>query len=123
MKSTKIVLDKHLLKKNGKYPLKLRFNFKDKQIFIQLGINIEEKNFTDGKIKGTDKNLNNVIAAKKLQINSLLQNLELKNELHCFYLKLLKKFLENGSEIGNNEKEKPNYHFLTKKYSLFTNLC
>jgi len=96
MISTKIVLQKKSTNKDGKHPLKLCFNFKKKQVFINLKIAVSEKDFNNGTIKGTEKHFNNIISAKKLQIDGLLQNLELKGELNKFTPETLKKFIENG---------------------------
>ena len=98
MITTNIILEKKITNKEGKHAVKLCLNqyFKGEQVFINLKLAAFAKNFENGTLKGSDKYLNSLIAAKKTQIDRLLQNLELSNELHKFSPKTLKKYLENG---------------------------
>ena len=115
MINTKIVLQKKSTNKDGKHPLKLCFNFKKKQVFINLKIAVSEKDFNNGTIKGTEKHLNNIISAKKLQIDGLLQNLELKGELNKFTPEKLKKYIESGG-VSDETDKKLAFRTLTEKY-------
>ena len=78
--------------------------FKGEQIFINLKLSTLEKNFDNGILKGSDKHLNVIIAAKKVQVDGLLQTLELSNELYKFSPKSLKEYLETGGETRINKE-------------------
>ncbi|MCL2597135.1 MAG: phage integrase SAM-like domain-containing protein [Paludibacter sp.] len=97
---TTIYLDKRSQKKNGKYPVKLRLQFKGKQIYFLTGIDVELNNFKDGTAIGSDKKYQPVIYAKKLRFDSRILDLERCNKLKEFDCKQLKTYLESdGIEI------------------------
>ena len=97
---TIIYLDTRNQKKNGKYPLKLRLQFKGKQIYFATGIDIAAENFKNGSIVGIDRRYQSVVFAKKLRFDTMLLDLERCNRIREFEHKELKSYLENdGIEL------------------------
>ena len=123
MLTTNIFLDDRVPKKDGTFPVKLRFNFKREKIYINLKLAASAKNFNNGIFGGEERHLNGIIAPKKTQIDGLLQALELSGELYKFTPKALKKYLENGGKedlvlIEVVEKKKHNQDQLLFKNRL-----
>ncbi|MCL2597872.1 MAG: phage integrase SAM-like domain-containing protein [Paludibacter sp.] len=117
---TTVYLDTRSQKKNGKYPVKLRFQFKGKQIYFQTGIDLALENFKNGSAVGTDKKYQSVIYAKKLRLDSMILDLERCSRLKEFNCKQLKTYLESdGVEIKeqNGLYFKPYLLNFIEKYS------
>jgi len=88
--------------------------FKQKQIYLATGIDINAENFKDGNVVGTDKKYQSIIFAKKLRYDTMLIDLERSNRIRDFDHQQLKSYLEND---GLEMKEKQNGLFF-KPYLL-----
>ena len=93
---TTIYLDTRSQKKSGRYPLKLRLQFKGKQIYFATGIDIVSENFKNGTVVGNDKRYQSVVFSKKLRYDTMLLDLERCNRMREFDHQQLKSYLENN---------------------------
>lgn len=119
MVKTMFYLDTRSLSKRGDAPLKIRFTFKKKPVFINLGIRIlpEEWDARDGRIVGTQKKqLNNFINIRFTQVNSELLALDMSGELAKMSPGELKRRLEGKEEDTPKPKEEGTF---VKKYVSF----
>ena len=106
-----VVLEKRRKKANGKFPVKIRFNFKCQAHYINTGIEVPEANFTLGKVVGMPKaSLMNTIIAQKLDYTqSVLDDLQLRGLIKTKFKTGgdIKRFIESGENVYD-EKQDPN---------------
>ena len=106
-----VVLEKRRKKANGKFPVKIRFNFKSQAHYINTGIEVPEANFTLGKVVGMPKaSLMNTIIAQKLDYTqSVLDDLQLRGLIKTKFKTGgdIKRFIESGENVYD-EKQDPN---------------
>ena len=119
---TKIIIDKRTRNKLG-YPVKVYLKFKEKSIYINIGVEVEIEEFNNGIILGrTDaKKLNKIISSKKTKIDARLLDLELSNELYKFTSNSLKRELE-GKNVKENKDELLFEPYFVKYTVKFTSL-
>ena len=117
-----VVLEKRRKKANGKFPVKIRFNFKCQAHYINTGIEVPEANFTLGKVVGMPKAslMNSIIAQKLDYTQSVLDDLQLRGLTKTKFKTGgdIKRFIESGEEVYDEGQDPDKAVLLFKSYVL-----
>jgi len=114
-----VVLETRRIKSNGKFPVRIRFNFKGQAYYVSTGLDVNKENFMLGKIVGIHKaSMYNVIIAQKLEYTqSVLEDLQFRGLIKTKFKTgtEIKRFIESGDEgyevLDRDERMK--IHFKT----------
>lgn len=124
-----VVLETRRKKANGKFPVKIRFNFLAQAYYVSTGVEVFEANFMLGKIVGMPKAtmLNNIITQKLDYTQSVLDDLQIRGLLKTKFKTgtEIKQFIESGTdgydELDHDARMKLHFKTYTenfqKKYS------
>lgn len=114
-----VVLETRRAKVNGKFAVKIRFNFKGQAYYVNTGVEVQKDYFFLGKIVGIPKATmyNNIIAQKLDYTQNVLEDLQLRGILKTKFKSgtEIKNFIESGSD-GYDEldhEDKMILHFKT----------
>lgn len=114
-----VVLETRRQKANGKFPVKIRFNYNNQAYYVSTRIDVPSENFQLGKIVGLPKAsmMNNIIAEKLDYTQRVLQDLQQRG---IFKTKFktgteVKNFIEAGeaSYIDLDSNDRMRLHFQT----------
>ena len=124
-----VILETRRAKANGKFSVKIRFNFKNQAFYVNTGIDVPQENFLLGKIIGLPKaTMMNYIISQKLEYTqNVLEDLQMRGLLKTKFQTgtEIKRFIESGAD-GYDELDKVDrmkLHFKTytenhlKKYT------
>lgn len=124
-----VVLEKRRPKANGKFSVKIRFNFNNQAFYVNTGIDVPQENFLLGKVVGLPKaTMMNYIISQKLEYTqNVLEDLQLRGYIKTKFKTgtEVKRFIESGVD-GYDELDKVDrmkLHFKTytenhlKKYT------
>jgi integrase len=119
-----VVLEKRHEKVNGKYPVKIRFNFLSRAFYVSTGIEVQKEHFVLGKIIGLPKAtlMNNIVAQKLDYTQNVLEDLQLRGLLKTKFKtgSEIKHFIESGAEgyddLDINERMKLHFKTYTEKH-------
>ena len=115
-----VVLEKRRKKANGKFPVKIRFNYKSQAHYINTGVEVPEGNFTLGKIVGMPKAslLNSIIAQKLDYTQSVLDDLQLRGLIKTKFKTGgdIKRFIESGEDVYDEKQDTDRAVLLFKSY-------
>lgn len=114
-----VVLETRRAKANGKYAVKIRFNFHSQAFYVSAGVEVKKENFEHGRIVGIPKAnmMNHVISQKLVYTQNVLEDLQLRG---LFKTKFktgtqIKRFIESGADgyedLDRDERMK--LHFKT----------
>ena len=112
-----VVLETRRAKANGKFSVKIRFNYGGQAYYVNTGVDVPKENFHLGKVFGMPKAsiYNSVIANKLEYTQNVLEDLQLRGLLKTKFKTGtdIKRFIEDG-ELGFdnlNRDERMKLHF------------
>lgn len=114
-----VVLETRRPKANGKFSVKIRFNFDGQAYYVNTGIDVPKENFHLGKVIGIPKAsvYNNVIANKLEYTQNVLEDLQFRGLIKTKFKSGtdIKRFIEDGEDgyENLNRDERMKLHFKT----------
>lgn len=119
-----VVLETRRPKANGKFSVKIRFNFKNQAFYVSTGIEVSKDNFTLGKIIGIPKAtmMNNIIAKKLDYTQNVLEDLQLRGLIKTKFKTgtEIKRFIESDvddyDELSLDDRMKLHFKTYTEKH-------
>ena len=121
-----VVIEKRRKKSNGKFPVKIRFNYLNQAFYVTTGIEVDMENFMLGKVVGIPKAsmMNNVISQKLGYTQNVLEDLQLRGLLKTKFKSgtEIKRFIESGAdgydELNKEDKMKLHFKSYVEKHML-----
>jgi integrase len=104
-----VILETRRAKANGKFSVKIRFNFDNQAFYVNTGIDVPQENFLLGKIVGLPKStmMNYIISQKLEYTQNVLEDLQMRGLLKTKFQTgtEIKRFIESGAD-GYDELDK-----------------
>ena len=119
-----VVLEIRHEKVNGKFAVKIRFNFLSRAFYVSTGIEVPKDNFVLGKIIGLPKAtiMNNIVAQKLDYTQNVLEDLQLRGLLKTKFKtgSEIKRFIESGADgyddLDINDRMKLHFKTYTENH-------
>lgn len=115
-----LVLETRRPKANGKFAVKVRFNFNNQAYYVNTGIEVPRDNFTIGKIVGIPRAsaLNNILADKLDHTQRVLHDLHQNGLLRTKFKTgtEIKNFIESGEQVSEHLNAEMHQQLLFKPY-------
>ncbi len=112
-----VVLETRRVKSNGKFPVCIRFNFKNQAYYVGTGVDVPKENFMQGRVVGMPRAsvFNNIIAQKFEYTQNVLEDLQFRGLLKTKFQTgtEIKRFIESGEAGYENidRDERMKLHF------------
>jgi len=114
-----VVLETRHVKANGKFPVKIRFNFQNQAWYVPTGVEVPIQCFHLGKVTGLPKaSMMNILIGQKLEyVQNVLEDLQIRGLIKTKFKTgtELKNFIESGEEGYDelNREDRMILHFKT----------